>query len=73
MYISNGEREASFGKKADEELFVRRMWQVMGVKPYEDPEYEALLNNKSSKEASQLPDNTVDNNGPSTVTTAAVI
>lgn len=72
MYISNGEREASFGKKADEDLFVRRMWQVMGVKPYEDPEYEALLNNKSSKEPSLLPDIT-ENNGPSTVTTAAVI
>ena len=73
MYIGNGEREASFGKKADEELFVRRMWQVMGIKPYEDPEYEALVTSKSSKEPSELPDNTTVSNGPNNVTTAAVI
>ncbi|KIV95101.1 hypothetical protein PV10_02793 [Exophiala mesophila] len=73
MYIGDGEREASFGKKADEELFVRRMWQVMGIKPYEDPEYEALVKSKSSKEPSDSPDNTTVSNGPNNVTTAAVI
>lgn len=58
MYVSDGVREASFARKAHEDLFAERMWQVMGVKPFEDPEYEALLKTQAGDVSnSQLPGN----------------
>ncbi|KAG9786667.1 Fe-regulated protein 8 [Exophiala dermatitidis] len=42
MYISDlGRRHLAINTKTPEELHAARAWQVMDMKPYDDPEYEA--------------------------------
>lgn len=40
MYVSDGVREASFDRKMPhEDLWARQVWKMMGVQPFEDPNY----------------------------------